>query len=231
MAFLPHARRWRVLAVLVAWLLLSSGSGALQIATGHGEPGRQICMDWTRKDGKNAEPADKRNNLGIPDRDQNRMEDARKEYEESLKTYRELARKDPQTYLPYVAATLNDLVILNSDQNRMEEARKEYEESLKIYRKLAQKDPEAYLPSVAATLNNLGILDRDKTRMKEALKTYRELAQKDPATYLLYVAITRNNLGNLDSAQNLMEEARKEYEEGLKIYRELATEEPGDLSA
>jgi len=40
-------------------------------------------MDWTRKDGKNAEPADKRNNLGIPDRDQNRIEDARKEYEET----------------------------------------------------------------------------------------------------------------------------------------------------
>ncbi len=105
MAFLPHARRWRVLAVLVAWLLVPPRSGAMQIASGHAEPGRQICLDWTTKDGKNAKPADTRNNLGIPDRDQNRMEDARKEYEESLKTYRELARKDPETYLPYVAAT------------------------------------------------------------------------------------------------------------------------------
>src|SRR6267154_1674008 len=113
MAFLPHARRWRVLAVLVAWLLLSSGSGALQIATGHGEPGRQICMDWTRKDGKNAEPADKRNNLGIPDRDKNRMEEA-------LKTYRELAQKDPATYLLYLAITRNNLGNLDIAQNLME---------------------------------------------------------------------------------------------------------------
>ena len=88
MAFLPHARRWRVLAILDAWLLVPPRSGALQIATGHAEPGREICLDWTRKDGKNAEPADKRNNLGIPDRDQNRMQDARKEYGEILKTYR-----------------------------------------------------------------------------------------------------------------------------------------------
>src|SRR5260221_1013852 len=194
MAFLPHARRWRVLAVLVAWLLLPPPSRALQIASGHAEPGRQICLDWTRKDGKNAEPADTRNNLGIPDRDKNRMEDARKEYEEILKTYRELARKDPETYLPDVAATLNDLGILNSDRNRMEEARKEYEESLKIYRKLAQKDPEAYLPNVAATLNNLRILDRDKNRMEEALKIHRALAQKNTKTYLPYVATRRNNL-------------------------------------
>src|SRR5258708_34882511 len=191
MAFLPHARRWRVLAVLVTWLLLSSGSGAMQIASGHAEPGRQICLDWTRKDGKKAKPADTRNNLGLPDRDQNRMEDAGKEYEQTLKTYRELARKDPETYLPYVAATLNDLGILDSDQNRMEEARKEFEESLKIYRKLAQKDPEAYLPNVAATLNNLGILDRAKNRNEETLKTYRELAQKDPKTFRPEVAHSR----------------------------------------
>jgi hypothetical protein len=99
MAFLPHAQRWRALAVLVAWLLLSSRSGALQAATGHAELGRQICLDWARKDGKNAEPTDTRNNLGIPDRDQNRIEEARKEYEETLKTYRELAQKDPETCL------------------------------------------------------------------------------------------------------------------------------------
>ena len=101
MAFLAHARRWRVLAVLLAWLLRSPWSGALQIATDHAEPGRQICLDWTRQDGKNAELADTRNNLGIPDRDQN----ARKEYEETLKTHRQMAQKDPETYLPDIAAT------------------------------------------------------------------------------------------------------------------------------
>ena len=41
--------------------------------------------------------------------DQIRMEETRKEDEEALRTYRELAQKEPETYLPEVAQTLNDL--------------------------------------------------------------------------------------------------------------------------
>ena len=96
MAFLPEARCWPVPAILVACLLLPSRSGALPIATDYAEPGRQICLDWTRQDGKNAELADTRNNLGIPDRDQNRM--ARKEYEEALKIYEDFAKQDPEQF-------------------------------------------------------------------------------------------------------------------------------------
>src|ERR1700736_6565514 len=58
--------------------------------------------------------------------DQNRMEETRKEHEEALKTYRELAQKEPDTYLPEVAQTLNDLGIVDSAQNRAEEARKAF---------------------------------------------------------------------------------------------------------
>jgi hypothetical protein len=49
---------------------------------------------------------------------QNQRDETRGEYEDSLKTYRELAKKEPETYLPNVAATLNDLGILDSEQNR-----------------------------------------------------------------------------------------------------------------
>lgn len=38
------------------------------------------------------------NNLGILHRDQNRMDEARKAYEEALGTYRQLARANPDTY-------------------------------------------------------------------------------------------------------------------------------------
>ena len=103
------------------------------------------------------------------------------------KTYRELAQKNPETYLPYVALTLNNLGNLDRDQNRMEEARKEFEEALQIRRELAQKNPETYLPDVAMTLNNLGVVNGDQNRMEEArkayeeaLKTYRELAHEEP---------------------------------------------------
>src|SRR6476469_9056820 len=90
--------------------------------------------------------------------DLNRMEETRKEHEETLKTYRELAEKEPETYLPEVAQTLNDLGIVDSAQNRAEEARMAFAEALKIYRELAQKKPGTYLAYVAITLNNLGTI-------------------------------------------------------------------------
>src|SRR5438046_441177 len=81
--------------------------------------------------------------------EQSRMEETRKEHEEALKTYRELAEKEPDTYLPEVAKTLNNLGIVDSAQNRAEEARKAFAEALKIYRELVRKKPESYLPDVA----------------------------------------------------------------------------------
>jgi tetratricopeptide (TPR) repeat protein len=165
---------------------------------------------------------------------QNQTEETRRE---ALKTYRELAEKEPETYLPDVAATLNDLGIFDSDQNRIEKARKEFEEALKTYRELAHKEPETYLSHVAITLNNLGIFDSDKNQMnearmeyEEARKIYRELAEKEPETYLPYVAATLNNLGILDRAQNRPEEARKAFEEALKIYKSFAKQDPDQFS-
>ena len=76
------------------------------------------------------------------------MKEARNEYEEALKTYRELGQKDPETYLPEVAMMLDNLGILDSAQTRMAEARKEFEEALKIYEDLAKQDPEQFTTDV-----------------------------------------------------------------------------------
>jgi tetratricopeptide (TPR) repeat protein len=73
------------------------------------------------------------------DSGQNRMEETRKQHEAALKTYRKLAQKEPETYLPEVVQTLNDLGIVDSAQNRSEEARNVFAEALKIYRELAKK--------------------------------------------------------------------------------------------
>ena len=99
-----------------------------------------------------------------------------------IKNSGELAEKEPETYLPDVAATLNDLGIFDSDQNRIEKARKEFEEALKTYRELAHKEPDIYLRYVAIALNNLGILEGAKNYLEEALKIYRELTQKERET-------------------------------------------------
>jgi nephrocystin-3 len=54
------------------------------------------------------------NNLGTIDSARNRMEAARKEYEEAVKIYRELAEKNPENYLPEVAQMLNNLGLIDS---------------------------------------------------------------------------------------------------------------------
>jgi tetratricopeptide (TPR) repeat protein/pimeloyl-ACP methyl ester carboxylesterase len=184
------------------------------------------CLEWARKNGKDAELALTLNNLGVLDRDQGRLEEA-------LQIYRELAQKNPETYRPDVAMTFNNLGVLDSDQGRLEEARRDYAEALQTYRELAQKNPETYRTYVAAALNNLGILDSRQRRMEEArnefaeaLQIRRELAQKNPEIYRPGIAMTLNNLGVLDSGQGRMEEARNEYGEALQIRRELAQKNP-----
>ena len=67
----------------------------------------------------------------------------RKEFAEALQTYRELAQKNPETYRPYVATTLNNLGDLDRDQGRMEEARKEFAGGVRNLRKLRSKKPRA----------------------------------------------------------------------------------------
>jgi len=172
------------------------------------------CLTMARQSGDDSEIANTLNNLGILDNGQNRMDDARLAYEEALRIYRQLAQKNPETYLPDVASTLNNLGILQRDQHRMDDARLAFDGALKIRRELAQKNPETYLPDVATTLNNLGILQRDLNRMdearlsyEEALRIYRQLEQKNPETYLPYVANTLNNLGVLQSRTEWMRPA------------------------
>jgi tetratricopeptide (TPR) repeat protein len=149
------------------------------------------CLDLARLKGNNGDIAWTLNNLANLDQKQNRHEAARKGYEQALKIRRDLAQKNPDTYLPDVGETLNNLAVLDRKQNRQEAARRGLEEALNTYRDLAQKNPDSYLPDVTTILNNLAILDADQNRIEaarngfqEALKIRRDLAQKNPDTYL-----------------------------------------------
>ena len=77
------------------------------------------------------------------------MEAARKGFEEALKIRRELVQKNPDTYLPDVAETLNDVAVLDRHQKRMEAARKGLEEALGIYERFAERNPERFQSDVA----------------------------------------------------------------------------------
>lgn len=173
------------------------------------------------------------NNLGALHGEQNRIEDARKAYEEALKIWRKLALANPDTCPPSMALTLHNLGLLDRVQNRMDDARTAFEEVLKIRRQLAEASPDTYLLEVALALINLGTLHGEQKRMvdartafEEALGIYRKLARANPDTYLPEVALALYNLGTLHHAQNRIDDAGKAYEEAMKIYERLARTNP-----
>ena len=100
------------------------------------------------------------NGRGLFDADQNRPEAARKEFEEALQIFRDLAQKTPDTYEPDVALTLNNLALVDAAQNRMEEARKGFEEALGIYEQLAARNPERFQQKVAEVKFHLQALSQ-----------------------------------------------------------------------
>src|SRR5262249_13609193 len=106
-----------------------------------------------------------------------RLEEAHKEFTEALEIYRGLADRNPGSYRPEVAKTLNNLAILDGRQGRMEEARQEFAEALQIFRELAQRNQEIYSPLVATTLNNLANADMSQGRLEEARKEFVEALQ------------------------------------------------------
>ena len=181
-------------------------------------------------------PADRAmtlNNMAVLYRETQRMKDAEAAFVEALSIRHELAKANPEAYLPIVAMTLNNMAILYRDTQRMKDAEAAYGEALSKYRELAKANPEAYLPDVAMTLNNLAILYSDTQRMKgaeaafgEALSKYRELAKANPEAYLPYVAMTLNNLANLYRDAQRMKDAEAAFGEALSNRRELAKANP-----
>ena len=185
----------------------AAGSPVVKVAVVHEAPatnpsasddlGRFTRQSPRKPARENVGTPDRLNNPGILDRSPNRIEAARKEFEEALKTYRELAQKEPETYLPFVVVTLNNLGIIERAPNRLDEA-------LKTSRELAQKEPETYLPFVAITLNNLGLFDSGKNRVnkarneyEEALKIYEAFAKEDPEQFSPHVKRVKKLLKEL----------------------------------
>ena len=71
-------------------------------------------------------------------RNQNQYRKAQVFYERALCLFQQLAKKEPQTYEPWVALTLNNLAAYYTDIHRTNEAKMMYMESLSIYGQLAE---------------------------------------------------------------------------------------------
>ena len=90
---------------------------------------------------------------------QNHLDQAQKDYEESLRINQQLAEQNPSKYLPNVAMVLNEYAIVDASQNQMDAAREHYEEALRISRQLAAESPDTYLHQLAMTLSNFALFD------------------------------------------------------------------------
>lgn len=75
------------------------------------EEALQIFRDLAQKNPEAYLPdvATTLSNLGVLNRDQKQMEEARDELDETLQIRRELVQKNPEAYLPDVAETLNSI--------------------------------------------------------------------------------------------------------------------------
>ncbi len=127
----------------------------------------------------------------------NEFPQALEKYEEALKIRRELAEKNPKTYLPYVATTLNNLANLHSAKNEFPQALEKYEEALKIYRELAEESPERYEIDYAKTLI-IGVIyfKKDKENLEKAkniLIKYKHVPFANKLTDLINELVKENN--------------------------------------
>jgi len=173
------------------------------------------------------------NNLAILYRNQNNLTKSEQFYLKALVIYQQLAKSNPQAYLPYLATNLNNLGFLHYIKNDFIEAEQVYEKALKIRRQLAKVDSKANLSHLAMTLNNLANLFNIKNdfikaekNYQEALKIRRQLATTNPEKYLSDLAATLNDLSNLYKSDNKFVEAEEAIQEALKIRQQLVEVNP-----
>jgi len=145
----------------------------------------------------------------------------------------QLARTDPQEYMPDLAMTLNNTAELMRKTRNFNGAKPHLQEALEIYRRLARSQPDTYMPALATTLNNMGILLKDMDCSDEALKHHeealdirRKLVQASPNIHMPVLAITLGNMGMLLNDMGHTDKALKHYQEALETVRRLFVRYP-----
>jgi tetratricopeptide (TPR) repeat protein len=162
-----------------------------------------------------------------------RLAEARRQYEIALSTYRQLMQQHPETYLPDLAATVGNLGDVARLQNQPDEARQHYEEAMQDYRLFMQQNPGAQLTNMVTNLSSLaGIdwrlnhLDEAQSHYEEALRIYRQLERQNPGTEQTKIVDTLISLGQLAKAQKQPDKAFPYFEEALAVGRRLAQQIP-----
>ena len=83
------------------------------------------------------------------------MDEARTHYAEALKDYRQLADRNPDTYLPDVATTLNNLGMLDGKQDRKEMQIVHWTEALSVYKSFSASHGGIYSNKISELESNI----------------------------------------------------------------------------
>ncbi|GIF51113.1 tetratricopeptide repeat protein [Asanoa ferruginea] len=151
---------------------------------------------------------------------------------EAVTIRRELAERDPGTFLPDLATSLNNLGNALASTGRHHEALAVSRDAVAIRRRLAETNPYAYEQALALALNNVGTRLAALGHAGEAVAVLREaeaklrgLVESNPAANRQFLGLVLVNLaGSLPPTQP--QEVVAVTAEAVEIFRGLATERP-----
>ena len=162
------------------------------------------------------------NNLAIASKIEFYFTDAVKYFKESLKYYLQLAKENPEEYLPFVGLTYNNL---GNTYVEKFDVRDEIDtfgvSSFSGFGILSAQRTEG-------PQRMLQVLDKEEgvAFYKKALEVFQKLYEKHPEQYEHYLGTVKHNLGIIHDELERYDEAVKWYEEALEIREKLANKNP-----
>ena len=172
---------------------------------------------------------------------QGKLQEALKDYEQSLEIFNKLGDQEPANadwqHLRSVGyEKVGDVL---STQGKLEEALKDYEQSLEIFQKLVHQDPSNanWRHDLSVGYEKVGNALGSQGKLEEALKDYeqsleirKKLAHQDPANagWQHDLSAGYEKVGDVLGSQGKLEEAFKDYEQSLEIRKKLAHKDPSN---
>jgi tetratricopeptide (TPR) repeat protein len=142
-----------------------------------------------------------------------------------------LAEKQPDTFLPDYAASLNIMSIVLGDLGQHSEALQSALDAVRIRRKLSDNDHVTFGPKLASSLINLGLQYGRQGEIDSALKVTNEAVDirrkfaKD-GTYSRGLALALNNLAVQLTWAGDTQQALEKIQEAVEIWRNLVSLRP-----
>jgi Tetratricopeptide repeat len=153
---------------------------------------------------------------------------------EAVRLSRSLAKDDPRSFEPVLAASLARMGTYLAEMGQRKEDLDASMEAAALWKRLADADPDAHGSGLATSLQDLGVALSEAGRPRQALAAVeksvairRRLAEKDPVAHRRWLADSLINLSVGLSKAEQWEPAIAHASEALGIYRQLAAESPG----